>query len=396
MTLDEAINSALDFVDNGDFASADFVYQQILALYPNHRVVTHLSREVCGALSASRSGTFSQKKLLSAFKTSQSHYSAVPEYNLNWSPASLESLDSFLFENSIVVVDIGAREGFLGEIEGLKKYVDYVGFDADEMECDRINASPPIGFRTFQILPFFIGRDEGEIDFHIYRSPGESSVFYPKKSFVDQYRADFEIQKTVKVLSIDLDSALEKREVPTVDFLKLDTQGSELSILKAAKARVDRILLIESEIEFVEMYEGQPLIGEFLAYMHDTGFEVLYLNRVFSNRQSYGGESRGQITFCDVLFAKREEFLTSIDPVLLAKHLILLCSYGHLDRAYSIWVSNPALMDLLPGLDGFFQPYNLVSNRMESMGRDKLLCWQLHQRRTNKLPFDSDRSWPFR
>jgi FkbM family methyltransferase len=396
MNTKSALESAIDYVNAGMFAEAEAVYLNILQSEPNNKIVAHLWKEVAGAIDASINGSKAEKRLLQSFREQVSHYPSVPEYNLNWCLKDLSPISDFLESNPLNVVDVGARDGFLGEIEDLKAFVNFTGFDADPKECQRLNNSPPKGFKSFNISPFFIGAQNGQLTFNIYKSPGDSSVYPPSEAFRVKFNNGLSIQNSFAVRSIRLEEAVKISNVPQIDFLKLDTQGSELDILKGSESIARDTLLIEAEVEITEMYKGQPLIGEFISHMRDLQFEVLYINRVFANRQDYHGPARGQVIFCDILFSKQEEIAIKSHPLTLAKHLILLCAYGHLDVASHIWSGSSQARELLPKLSAYFCVAPPAERCLEEMSRDKRLCWQLHQRKTNQLRYDSDRSWPTR
>jgi FkbM family methyltransferase len=396
MNIEQALYLGIELVERGDFASAEYVYQQILLASPGHRIAEYLMSEVAGAINASLNGTHGEKKLLNDFKENKSHYFSVPDYNLNWAINNTVPIADFLDSYPLSIVDVGARDGNLGEIDDLKSFIKYIGFDADKVECVRINRSPPPGFKDFKVYPYFIGDVVGPIIFNMYNSPGESSIYSPNHEHIQRFNSSFGVQSKVQVESTTLNAALREVQCESVDLLKLDTQGSELAIIKSSEELCNSVLLIESEVEFTEIYEGQPLAGEFLAYMYSLGFEVLYLNRVFANRQAFQGPSRGQLIFSDILFAKNDKLLLEYPSEQVAKHLILLCNYGHLDRAYAVWTKLPSVRKLVPDLKIYFKNFPDQKTQLSTMSRDKLLCWQLHLRQTNSLPYDSDRSWPFR
>ena len=66
-------------------------------------------------------------------------------------------LDEFLSANSITVLDIGARGGSLEELEPFRKYIAYIGFDADAEVANRLNSSAGHGFKSLSVYPLFIG-----------------------------------------------------------------------------------------------------------------------------------------------------------------------------------------------------------------------------------------------
>ncbi len=70
-------------------------------------------------------------------------------------------------------------------------------------------------------------------------------------------------------------------------LLKIDVQGFELDVLKGARATLDWIDAVFVECSFVELYSGQPLIGEVIAHVAAHGFELAGVYGV-----SYDAEGR--------------------------------------------------------------------------------------------------------
>lgn len=396
ITVEQAISTAVKLHTDGDLVSAEYLYKLALQKDPSNAAVALLHAQIEGAIEASINGTEAEKELINSFKNLPSHYYSVPAYNLNWMLSDFTPIHNFLNANPIIVADVGARGGHLGEINNLKPYLSYYGFDADKEECKRIESVPHQDFNSYKILPYYVGKNEGLVDFHLFRDLGSSSKLKPNQYFKNNYSVSHEITSTVSVESRTMDSILAENNLELPDFIKLDTQGTELEILKNSPKSLCNCLLIESEIEIIEMYDGQPLIGEFLTFMDNNGFDILYINRVFQNHSSYPGAARGRITFTDILFGKKESLLNGYQPTQIAKYLILLCNYGHLDIAYNIWIKNEKVRSIIPGLTSYFIKSEESQDKHKAMNMDKSIAWQLHKRKTNKLNCDSDRSWPFR
>jgi hypothetical protein len=113
-------------------------------------------------------------------------------------------------------------------------------------------------------------------------------------------------------VSVDtLSNQLQQAGVERVDFLKLDVQGAELSILRGAGEIFRRSVVgLEIEVEFLPLYHGQPLFGEVDAYVRSMGFELFELrptNWVYSAGADRA--TRGQLAFADALYFRNPEML---------------------------------------------------------------------------------------
>ena len=312
-------------------------------------------------------------------------------YNWNWQRRWTEA-DKFLEANPILLMDVGARGSAPPEFESMRRHVRRIGFEPDPEECRNLNAGDQGTF-----FPTLIADQPGHQTLHLYRDRGISSVLNLSERYQRLWIGEMPVDATYESVAITIDGFLSEHFELSPDFLKLDTQGSELAILRGAKDALRRIGLVEVEVEFVEMYEGQPLFVDVVQLMTNEGFELLYLNRVFATRkQIYRGPSRGQLVFADALFGKREDRTEDLTLEQLAKYAILLCQYGHVDIACQLTQESPKILEIVPGLNSVFRRRANLFSRAVSMQFDKLLSLGLHLRRYNQRGTDSDRSWPIR
>ena len=79
------------------------------------------------------------------------------------------------------------------------------------------------------------------------------------------------------------DKIVEKKEITTIDdefedrvfdFIKIDTQGSELDILKGGERVVSKAKWLLLELSFLEFNKGAPLIDDVLAYTREKGWRM--------------------------------------------------------------------------------------------------------------------------
>lgn len=337
---------------------------------------------------------FSLSFLFKAFLGHINHGNASLPYNLNWG-VNKRRLRDFLSKYPLFVVDIGARGSPMKELADLSKFIRYAGFDADQEECNRLMSDPPRDYLEYRVHPYFIGQS-GIVDLHLYEGGGWSSIYRVSHEFNRAFGAP-RLERTVSLSAVPLDDAMIRAHVAAPDLLKLDTQGSELDILRGASRTLAETSLVEVETEFFPMYEGQPLFSDVDALLRASGFQLLYLNRFFHQRRKfYRGLSRGQLIYGDALYGKGPSRLDGLSPERVAKYIILLCNYGHLDIAYQICEEHPEVRELCPDISCCFpKPPSMVRRGLISQ-LDKLTCLLLHMRRTNHVTADSDRSWPIR
>ena len=72
--------------------------------------------------------------------------------------------------------------------------------------------------------------------------------------------------------AITLDELVKKEKIPLPNFLKIDTQGSELDILKGSKESLSQCSLIYLECPIVEYNLNAPKLNEYIDYLNSINF----------------------------------------------------------------------------------------------------------------------------
>lgn len=114
-------------------------------------------------------------------------------------------------------------------------------------------------------------------------NPGASSMF--KAS--GKYPAETYVQKTTTVPSVRLETFMNEKRIPGIDVLWLDTQGAELKVLQGLGRKLRTVRFIHTEVEFMEMYSGQPLWKDIKGFLTSNGFTFVG----FTHKGKYFGDA---------------------------------------------------------------------------------------------------------
>ncbi len=95
------------------------------------------------------------------------------------------------------------------------------------------------------------------------------------------------MEHTVTVPTIRLDTFMDRMGIQTVDFLKIDTQGMDLAVVRSAGRRLRDItkITLEVGVAAVPLYVGAPCKDEVLSFFDEAGFAL-----VGAEKQTYGQE----------------------------------------------------------------------------------------------------------
>ncbi len=177
------------------------------------------------------------------------------------------------------VIDAGARYGMHPSWRGFGAPLRYYAFEPDHQEAERLRrqAQPP----GFEVIDLGLASLEGERDLHITKHRGYSSFLDvdPNSDWFGRYRpGEGEVEAVVRVKTCTLDGFAKDRGV-CVDFLKLDTEGSELEILKGAPRQLSlHTMGIRVNVNFLPQYKDQMLFPDVHSFLMDNGFYLVNLD----------------------------------------------------------------------------------------------------------------------
>jgi FkbM family methyltransferase len=185
----------------------------------------------------------------------------------------------FFFEEIVIpplmtAVDIGAMllEGYVDPLERLSNAgrLDVIGFEPQPAECAKLNALAQPGRRY---LPYAIANGTRR-SFYVTNTGMTSSLLKPNLRIAQLFNslAEFmQVEEIANVNTVRLDDVAEVR-TQGCDLLKIDTQGSEAEILEHASETLKSCLIVQAEVEFVQLYEDQPLFADVDQLLRSQGF----------------------------------------------------------------------------------------------------------------------------
>lgn len=107
------------------------------------------------------------------------------------------------------------------------------------------------------------------------------------------------VVNTLEVPCGPLSDYLRDDEFGEENLLKVDTQGFELPVLRGAEGLLDRFSAIYCELSFRELYVGQSLASEAIAYLFQRQFDLAGVYNITSAR------NLGQLQ-ADMLFVRSQ------------------------------------------------------------------------------------------
>jgi FkbM family methyltransferase len=171
-----------------------------------------------------------------------------------------EVFSHLLFKLAIhpVLIDIGAS-GAPPEIwEKIARYSIYVGFDPDLREIQEVQEGH--FYKSIIINEAITDEKENhEVPFYLTRFPHCSSTLKPDVASLSNFLFSdlFIVEKETTVRATTLNSVMNRLSLSYIDWIKIDSQGTDLRIFKSLKEEVcSRVLAVDIEPGLIDAYIG--------------------------------------------------------------------------------------------------------------------------------------------
>ena len=250
------------------------------------------------------------------------------------------------------------------------------GFDADVEACKQANAD--LAARkvnwTEKHIPLALSNTEGKATLYVTKYPGCSSLYPPSEEYIKRFSGNselIELKYTVDLSTTTLEKFCKAEGIKEIDFLHLDVQGGELNVLQGADGILNNSVLgLMTEVEFTEIYTGQPLFSDVDIYLRNQGLTLFDFGSMYRDRRRdipvMSQDHPGALIWSDAFYF-RDLMRSDLNPSLKTpeKLLKLACLADVMkfpDYALEI-------LEYLTLNHGGDPNYNFANNIIESLGQ---------------------------
>ncbi len=197
-------------------------------------------------------------------------------YNSNNKYDFEKIIENLLERKKIIALDVGAQGGFNSDNFFPKKY--NIFFEDILIEPIKEEAEK-LSEKKFIINKGLWSKEEKKKLFILDNRLGSSSMYEPDESFFslhnikDKDFKDYKVTRTVEIECDTLSNQLAKLSISNLDYLKIDTQGAELEILKGIGDY--RPLLLKIEAHFFSMYKNVPDWHNLISYLYELNYILI-------------------------------------------------------------------------------------------------------------------------
>jgi FkbM family methyltransferase len=193
-------------------------------------------------------------------------------FDINRFPPDVSREAFFKRLNIDVVLDVGANEGqYASDLREMGYRGRIISFEPLSEQFDLLEQRSSTD-EQWDCLNLALGDDDGEATIN----KAEYSVFssfLETTDFIEELDPGSVARGQEKVRIRRLDGVLEEMNIGEgAVWLKIDTQGYELTVLDGASSRLDRFAAVQLEMSLRAAYEGQPGFESVRSFMGEKGF----------------------------------------------------------------------------------------------------------------------------
>ncbi len=176
-------------------------------------------------------------------------------------------------ERSPVILDIGAHDGS-DTVEWRSVYPEATIYAIEPSPDAYSKLLLKAGQYSINVFNIALSDFNGWAEFFISSGKSTQSSSLRKPNLHLTLHPDVAFSQSIAVPVRRLDDWAKENDVTQVDILWMDTQGTELEILKGGLNVVATVRLLHTEVAVCEMYDSQATYAEVRAFLDGAGFLV--------------------------------------------------------------------------------------------------------------------------
>ncbi len=236
-------------------------------------------------------------------------------------------IEQLIGEKKLIALDVGAQGGFNSDQFFPSRYNIY--FDQILIEPLKTGMSQVSREKSLIQKALWSSKEKKKLYF-LGNRPGSSSMFKPNIEKFNLHNIKikdyekFNVTKTIEVDCDTLNNSLTNINVKNLDYLKIDTQGAELEILKGLGEF--RPLFIRIEAHVFSMYHDVPSWHKLLNYLYELKYITI-------DWKGIGGHSTRIPAELDMIFIPNFEIDEGINLIMKnrEKFMSLLLIFGQIN-----------------------------------------------------------------
>ena len=188
------------------------------------------------------------------------------------------------------IFDIGAYDGLDGIIMAIKNPDILIhAFEANPEQIKKINFNKK-KIKNYKINNLAVSNKNSYFQFNIAKNPTVSSLnkfsINLDKSWPGYKDAHCTVIKKIKVKCITLNKYCSENSIKEIDYLHIDTQGSDLKVLKGLKNKIHIVKkgVLEAAVNKKKsLYENSNTINEAKKFLSSNNFSISKIEPVDNN-----------------------------------------------------------------------------------------------------------------
>lgn len=275
---------------------------------------------------------------------------------------------ALLEDTDFVALDVGASHWLPHHWRPYENDFAFVLVEPDAAACAKLKeqaARLPRGGERYQVVEAALSGTGGSRAFYRLNQPTGSSMLKPavleeSDRALLEFPAEFDKSDYVfpvsegRVETITAEELLRRTGRSAFHMIKLDTQGTELEIVRGIGDALKHTVLVQMEAGDHGFYLGKPSLGEILAYMNGQGFGLFdlqlarrelpvrgltegYSAELFRSRADRDSTFVSRLWEVDAVFVRDPLYAVELrDAHALRRIIVALCAYRMFGEAFQL------------------------------------------------------------